>query len=142
MSADSRSCTGDLITTDEAEKLVVGKDGSIMGVAGDRGACVLVREWFEKGADMGTIPKLHPGSEPGGPFDALVLRPDGRVESLDHHFAFMPRSAPAAIGTGGEIAVGAMRAGKSPAEAVSIAAECVASVGGEIRTERPKKKSA
>lgn len=139
IAADGRSCMGDLIMTDEAEKLVRGTDGSVIGCAGDRGACALVREWFAKGADTETIPKLHPSEEDGGPFTALILRPDGKVEGLDQHFVFMPRSAPAAIGTGGEIALGALLSGKTPKEAVALAAEHVTSVGGKVHEMRPVK---
>lgn len=137
MAADSRSCRGDLIATDQAEKLGRGKDGSVIGCAGERGACALVREWFEKGADLGTIPKLPASPDGESPFDALILRPDGKIDALDHHFAFMPRQAPAAIGTGGEIALGALLSGKTPKEAVVLAASQVVSVGGKVIEMRP-----
>jgi hypothetical protein len=139
MAADSRSCVGDLITTDSADKLVKGTDGAVLGCAGDRASCILVREWFEKGADLATIPKLPAAAEDGGPFDALILRPDGSVEGLDRLFTFMPRSAPAAIGTGGQIALGAMLAGKSPVQAVRLASEHVTSVGGHVHEIEPTK---
>lgn len=141
IAADSRSCFGDLITTDSADKLGYGQDGSIIGCAGDRGACALVRKWFQDGADMDTIPKLPSSSAEGGPFDALILRPSGQIEALDQHFIFMARDAPAAIGTGGEIALGALLSGKSPSDAVRLASGRVSSVGGKIVELEPRRQT-
>jgi ATP-dependent protease HslVU (ClpYQ) peptidase subunit len=139
MAADSRSCAGDLITTDASDKLAQGKDGSVIGTAGDRAACALVRQWFEKGADLGCIPTLKPTGEGDSPFDALILRPDGTLDRLDHHFVFLPSAIPAAIGTGGEIALGAMLAGKTPAEAVELAIAHVSTVGGRVVELAPRR---
>lgn len=139
MVADGRSCISDLITTDSAVKMAHGTDGSVIGCAGDRGACTLVREWFEKGADLATIPALPASADGESPFDALILRPDRTLLALDFHFTYMPREAPAAIGTGGQIALGAMLAGKTPREAVEIAATKVTSVGGCITEAKPRK---
>lgn len=140
MAADSRSCSGDIITTDAAEKLVRGKDGSVIGCAGDRAACQLVREWFAKGANLAMIPKLKAmPDDPSGPFIALVLRPDGTVEALDHMFTFTPRDVPAAVGTGGEIALGCLLSGKTPLQAVEIAAGKVCTVGGRVHQLKPGK---
>jgi hypothetical protein len=138
MAADGRSCIEALITSEDTVKLAKGTDGSVIGCAGDRGACTLVREWFEKGADLARIPDIPRSADGDTPFDALVLRPDGTVQALDSYFSFMPRPAPAAIGSGGQIALGAMLAGKNPKQAVKIAASRVTSVGGTIHELKPK----
>lgn len=133
IAADSRSCIGDLIVTDAAVKLARGKDGSVLGIAGDAGTSALVREWFEKGADVRTIPKILPTDKDGNPaFEGLALRPDGRVDFLDNSFTFVEFAIPAAVGSGTEIALGAMLAGKSPVDAIALAATRVATVGGEV----------
>lgn len=137
MAADSRSTIDDLIATDTAEKLVRGKDGAVLGVSGDRGACTLVRQWFVEGASMDVLPALKPSPDGESPFVGLILRPDGTVEGIDHHFAFMPRTTPTAIGSGGQVALGAMLAGRTPKEAVAIAAGQITSVGGRVHDMRP-----
>lgn len=138
MAADGRALIGELITTDERVKTLTTTDGSIVGVAGDATSGALVREWFEKGEDRACIPAVKPGEEPGSPFEALVLRPDGRVELFDWNFTPTLMALPAAIGSGREVAIGAMMAGKTPAEAVALVCQRVASVGGKI-TEHQRK---
>jgi hypothetical protein len=137
MATDSRSTIDDLIVTDTAEKIVRSKDGAVLGVSGDRGACTLVRAWWADGADMAVLPALKPSPDGDSPFVGLILRPDGTVEGIDHHFAFMPRTAPTAIGSGGQVALGAMLAGRTPKEAVAIAAGQISSVGGRVHEMRP-----
>lgn len=139
MASDGRATVGHLITTDDREKMVMAPDGSVAGVAGEATAAALVREWFEKGEDYETIPAVKPGDEPGTPFEALILRPDGRVEFMDWNFSLVRHDLPAAIGSGREIAIGLMLAGASPKDAVELTAGRVASVGGTIRTLKPKK---
>lgn len=132
IAADSRSTVGDLICTDEASKLIKGKDGSILGCAGDHGACQLVRDWFSRGANFDELPRVKRGPDGESAFVALILRPDGSVEGLDDHFAVMPRSVPSAIGSGGQVALGAMLAGKSPGDAIRLTSGHVTSVGGRV----------
>lgn len=139
MAADGRACVGDLITTDSREKLVRCPDGSIVGVAGDACAAALVREWFAKGASPTIIPALKAGDEPGTTVQALILRPDGRIEFMDWNFTAVDQTAPAAIGSGREVAIGAMLAGLKPAEAVAQVALRVTTVGGRIVELKPGK---
>ena len=115
------------------------KGGSLVVVAGDATAGQLVREWFQNGADNACIPAIKPGEEPGTPFEALVLRADGRVQYLDWNFTLTEQAVPCAIGSGREVAIGAMLAGKSPAEAVELVKERVASVGGKVLVLQPRK---
>lgn len=136
MAGDGRALIGQLITTDSRDKLVRAKDGSIIGLAGDTTAAQLVREWFRKGEDLSTIPAVKPSDEPGTPFEALILRPDGSVEFIDWNFTPVAHDVPAAIGSGREMAVGLMLAGKTPVEAVRLVAKRVASVGGRVRVLR------
>lgn len=137
IAADGRDCYEDLILTDEGQKLASGKDGSILATAGPAAANALVREWFENGEDYETIPKLRLNENET--FHGLILRPSGRVEFLESNFSLVAVAVPAAIGSGGDVALGAMLAGKSPREAVEIAATRVSSVGGTIvEMERAK----
>jgi hypothetical protein len=136
LSADGRQTADGLIVSDKAIKLFHAKDGSAVGIAGNCASAVLARQWFEAGEDFGTIPKLEDKD-----FAALILRTDGRVQWMGVSFAAVDYEVPAAIGSGDEVAIGAMLAGKSPAEAVRIAATRVMSVGGSIANLGPKRPS-
>lgn len=140
MAGDGRALIGQLITTDARVKIMHASDGSVVGVAGEASAGALVREWFAKGEDLTSIPTVKPGEDPGTPFEALILRPDGRVEFMDWNFTAVEHEVPAAIGSGREVAIGLMLAGKTPAEAVAIVARRVATVGGVITKLKPKRK--
>lgn len=140
MAADGRSLIGQLITSEERVKIVRrDSDGAVCGVAGDATAGQLVREWFLKGADNACIPSVKPGEEPGTPFEALVLQPDGRVLYFDWNFTMTEQAVPCAIGSGREVAIGAMLAGRSPKEAVDLVKTRVASVGGSVLVLSPDK---
>jgi hypothetical protein len=137
MATDSRTCNGDIVLSDDAEKLTVAKDGSLVGCAGEAAACSLVREWFEGGEDLEAIPKFPQSPDETGAsrFKALILRTDGRVEFREACFTPVPIAAPAAIGSGGDLAVGAMLAGKSPGEAVRLVLPRITSCGGKVRSK-------
>lgn len=141
MAADGRSIIGQLITSEERVKIVHCKDGSVVGVAGDATAGQLVREWFTKGEDLSVIPVIKAGEEPGTPFEAIVLRHDGRVQYLDWNFTLTDQAVPCAIGSGREVAIGAMVAGLSPEQAVELVKTRVASVGGKVLVLSPRKET-
>jgi hypothetical protein len=90
-----------------------------VGVAGIAGIAVAERAFIEF-LETGKKPD---GSDDLDDFTALVLKPDGTV---DLYCAFnviqtTKSDFPVAIGSGSEIAVGAMMAGKTAEEAVAIA---------------------
>lgn len=139
MAADGRSAEGDTIVNDEAVKMVRRSDGAIIGCAGETPICELVRQWFRSGGDPKNIPdvKAADPEDPSG-FSALILWPSGEVQYLDWNFTPTPRALPAAIGSGADIAIGAMKAGKSPRQAIALVAQSSTTVGGKIRTLKPK----
>jgi len=138
MAADGRMCTGDLIVNDETVKIFHARDGSVVGTSGDAAMGELVREWFQKGENPNKIPSLTMPKEDDSPVSALILRPDGRVEWMNHHFACVPFARVAAIGSGSEVAIGLMMTGMSPREAVEAVARQVTSVGGRIMELKPR----
>lgn len=140
MAADGRSVMGSLIVSETVEKLAIAKDGSIVGCAGDRACCRKVLDWFVAGEDRETIPTfVRAATSDETLFDCLVLRPDGRVEFMDEEFILAEHTVPTAQGSGGEVALGLMVAGKSPREAVEIVATMFADVGGTIVELKPGK---
>jgi len=128
IAADGRMVHRDLIISDDEWKLCDLPDGSIVGAAGDvddiKAALRVLRENLY--AD-GAAPE-------GDRFTLLRLYPSGAIQhyagSLNGDFI----DPPAAAGSGAEIALGAMLAGKSPTRAVKIAATRDIYSGGTVRT--------
>lgn len=122
MAGDGLACVEGMATTFDRVKVLRLPDGSLLGCAGDSCEIASFRRWL---ADGGKHPRLKA-------FAALCLRPDG---SLDY-YAEGPEPSkmglPAAIGTGEQIAIGAMEAGASPGRAVRIASKRDPHTGGEI----------
>jgi ATP-dependent protease HslVU (ClpYQ) peptidase subunit len=119
MAADTHSSTGGLIVNRSAVKVTRAKDGSLVGVAGDCSGDALFRRWLDDGEQQDKLPNFRGADE----FVALVLRPDGRLDAFDSSLVPVEYQLPAAIGSGGQLALGAMLAGRSPAQAVAIAAQ-------------------
>jgi ATP-dependent protease HslVU (ClpYQ) peptidase subunit len=123
MAGDGLAARNTLITTLDATKVAMLDDGRIVGTAGEKPCCRRFLAWLQDG---GARPKLKD-------LAALVLHPDGR---LVYHTDSDPEGTvtgiPNAIGSGCEIAIGAMLAGLSPERAVEIAADRDVYTGGTI----------
>jgi ATP-dependent protease HslVU (ClpYQ) peptidase subunit len=128
MAADSRGSRGDLIVSNVLHKLVRLGDGSILGIAGRSSTAPLLAAWIE---GKGEFP------ENSGDWSALHLTSkELRLYSSESGKASNPLSLPAAIGSGAELALGAMLAGATPDGAVTIAATRDPFTGGPIHTLR------
>jgi ATP-dependent protease HslVU (ClpYQ) peptidase subunit len=121
-----------LVTTDRkvivefsAVKVERLKDGSLLGYSGTYHAQEALKAFIE-----GATKEV----ESCGEFDAIRLMPDGTglYYCEKHPTAGAPCSWPATLGTGGELALGAMLAGATPKQAVEIAAQRDTDSGGTI----------
>lgn len=91
-------------------------DGSLVGFAGTTTNMKRVVEWLDAGSDPELKPKLR------GDTEVLVIRPDGTAIEYDKTLEPIEmKDVVAAIGSGGEYAIGAMEAGLSAVQAVEIA---------------------
>ncbi len=135
MAADGQSSRMDMIVGLRRTKLHRLPDGSVVGMAGDGGLIELALEWFRNGEDTSEIPATR-----GQDFCALILRPSGRVDLLDGLFVRYRAEAPAAIGTGDQMALGALLAGATPREAVKLVASRCTTVGGRITEMAPTRR--
>jgi hypothetical protein len=96
-------------------------DGSLLGVAGNEPAAFAMAGW------------LNGGEKPSlDDVEALQLMPDGELRYYHNGNGPSPAEAPAVLGTGGKLAMGAMLAGATPKEAVKIACSRDICSGGEI----------
>lgn len=73
-----------------------------------------------------------------GEFEAVILHADGRCECMDSRGRRYEQSTPCVSGSGGAVALGAMAAGKSPSQAVAIAAVYDQATGGTITSLAPE----
>lgn len=129
MAADTRITLGGHVVSDAKQKIFKLPDGSVVGVAG--GAAQF--ETFLEDISQMTNPIQYQNDE----LDSLeaILVKNGSVfafEGASGRFIELGEVEVAAIGSGGDFAIGAMAAGASPAEAVEIAARYDAMTGGSV----------
>jgi ATP-dependent protease HslVU (ClpYQ) peptidase subunit len=124
MAADGLVTCNGTIWAQGFEKVARLPDGRIAGASGSAYYIAPFLAWLKDGGDF---PEMDAEN-----FEGLVLSPDGSVRAYDHKGRSIPEEVPTASGSGKEIALGAMLAGATPAEAVNIAAERDCGTGGKI----------
>lgn len=123
MAGDGRTCRDDLVTNEAAVKVHRLSDGSLFGGAGISHEVCELRDWLDSGE--GKRPKAKD-------LAALLLKPNGELWYYCNDSEPTITAAPNAVGTGEQIAIGAMEAGASPQRAVEIAAKRNIATGGKI----------
>jgi hypothetical protein len=126
MAGDSQTTAGREITG-YASKVTKLEDGRIIGACGPSVDCIKFRIYMAEGGDK---PSLTDD------FCALLLKPNGAVSYLEKDMIEIPYRVPAGVGSGSEFAIGAMMAGKSPADAVALAIDRDTNSGGASRDGR------
>jgi hypothetical protein len=124
MAGDGRTCRDDLVTSEVSVKIHRLADGSLFGGAGISHETRALRDWLDKGGE-GSPPKAKD-------LAALVLKPNGELWYYCNDSAPSLTSAPNAVGTGEQLAIGAMEAGASPERAVEIASRRDVHSGGKV----------
>lgn len=101
------------------------RDGSVGAFSGDVAAMQAAQRWLDSISDV----------EPVGEWTAIRVFPDGSATLLwDNGCVLDITGRLAATGSGQEFALGAMASGKSPKEAVEIAARYDVATGGPVET--------
>lgn len=133
IATDGRSMAGDgqrehrgTVIMRNAVKIRRLSDGRIVGTAGDVAFGMAMVDWLENGGDVPTFPSDSDGGI------VLLLNPGGSASIFDKYGKEMPVELPCAIGSGMDLAIGAMEAGASPRDAVAIAARRDGGTGGHI----------
>lgn len=136
IATDGNSVAGDSYSTCQGQLLACRqkvhrlKDGRIVGACGPTTDCVQLVQWLAEGGDKPTL---------GDEVTALILNGDGSVDWVDNKLTIVSGNVlPYAIGSGGDIALGAMLAGASPKEAAKLAASRQLDCGGEITVMKRK----
>lgn len=124
--ADTRGTKGGLKT--RITKLRALPNGGFFAGCGNHSICLQVFDWVVAGSKPADKPNIDPEM---GAFEAIVVKADGTAYVLESRL--MPIEVEddfAAIGSGGDFAMGAMKAGKGALEAAQIAADLDAFTGG------------
>lgn len=125
MAGDGRSCdAGGLICSETIVKVRKLRDGRIFGHSGRPYDIDKIETWLNGGGEMPAVDEDN--------FDLIVLEADGQAYCYDHRGGRTPEMLPAAIGSGIDLAIGAMEAGASPEHAVRIACKRHSGSGGKI----------
>jgi ATP-dependent HslUV protease subunit HslV len=124
LAADSLSTANGLRETMGAKIWRVGP--LLVGAAGSRALCLRFREWVADGLD-GESP-FHGTDEGNG----LVVPPTGQPLAWGEHGCWTCPADIYALGTGYQLAMGAMAAGATAEQAVEIAARFDTHTGGPI----------
>jgi len=119
----------DSMASDEVQKTSVAKifrvGEKLVGTAGCYSSCVAFVNWLKQGCD----PEMKPDME--GVY-AMVLDSSGISIHDECVTSFPLNNKFAAVGSGSQAALAAMHCGKTPREAVKIAAKIDPSTGGRI----------
>lgn len=130
IAVDSRAVAGVLISNDRVEKILV-KDNVAFAIAGTFCMFRPLIKWFIDGGDIKEIPT---GGSEDNDCTSFIVCTGGRCFQYNPKLPYPDEiHPPFSWGTGREIALGAMLAGKSAVEAVRIAATVDPSTGGDIR---------
>lgn len=129
IAADGRTTAGDRIVDDKSRKLHRLPDGSVVGQSGRCSHAVSAIEELTLAMRDGRDPRPMRGS-----YTLLHLCTDGSVITYDDELVPLPTPAPAAVGSGGAFAMGALYNGASPEEAVRIAKKLDVHSGGRVHT--------
>lgn len=103
--------------------------GHLIGCAGNLVDMHTFRKWFEAGAWEDKYPKMKE-------LDALVVTPEGKVVTYENGapHAIEIEDEYISIGTGSPIALGALHAGATAAEAIEAAINHCSKTNGKIQT--------
>ncbi len=132
MAADSQTTLGNNVSSLQAVKLHRLPDGSLLGIAGDSMMALRFHAWMTGDRTE----KLECQDED---FMALQLFANGKLLMWDARCSPLAMPAPQCIGSGGDLAMGAILAGASPKEAVRLAAKLDIYTGGRVRCLTPRR---
>lgn len=125
IAADGQITAGDIISDMKCRKVFKLSNGRALGVAGTLSSCDAFRAWF---ADPS-----QPQPDLSDDFKAVIIDGTDRVTVYDGQFYPICLPVPYTIGSGREVALGAMLTGATPKQAVKAAISVDVYSGGTVR---------
>lgn len=123
IAGDGRLSGNGLIHSDKSRKVYRLNCGAVVGFSGNI---------YTHGDALDFLNGESEEISLGEQFEAIILYADGRCECMDGDGRRYEQSTPCVTGSGGGLALAAMAAGKSPIEAVKIAAQFDMMTGGDV----------
>lgn len=140
LSGDGRCTIGDTVISDEIIK-VYNINNRLVGFAGRYASGLKFLEWFEEFDNANVVQQQVPFVSVNIPelmededFTGIVAYPEGYVMLFEGGKAFYEVQAPYAIGSGADIALGALDQGATAEEAVRVACKRNVLSGGVVTT--------
>lgn len=112
-------------------KIVKRADGAMCGVTGASSLCAGFIRWFLDNGAQGQ-PDMVSRLDSNQRVEAVIVRPDGKLECHEPNGWFEFEAECYAIGSGGDFATGAMAAGLGAEEAVRLAMRYDSLTGGGV----------
>ena len=125
LAADKMAMCGD--TLKKVTKIFKLKHGKIVAFTGDLDLGLVMRDWYQSGADRQTFPKQRDEKEAWGTL--AVASRDGCFFYERYGVAIPVEDCFMAWGAGREAAIGAMEMGATAVEAVAVASKWVSGCG-------------
>jgi len=116
----------------EMDKIFRLKGGRWLVGCGDPSVDPLIVAWLNKGGKEKDRPDLSKRES----FEGLIVDSKGNATEISNNLRLFPACVPWAGGSGGLIALVAMRCGKSAEEAVTLACDMDNGSGGPVRSVR------
>lgn len=133
MAADSRTANEHGLLISDATQKIFRINGDLVGCEGDDDYIAEFLAWYKNGHDPETRPERIEHNQ----FGAIVLTSDGcllkyfaRCHPIEHDTSWLT------LGSGEEIAAGALALGASPRKAVEAARDLNVWTGGPVQVER------
>ena len=130
---DGRLVSGGSVVTDSNIKGIKTKD-YLIAAAGHAGLCDAFLEWGQNDFKQTLTPKCENSLVAEADFTGIKIDKDGHVVIYDENFfpITVGTIEQYAIGSGGELAMGAMAMGATAKQAIEIAAKYDVNTGGKI----------
>ncbi len=132
MAGDTLHTRGGVVMSTIVTKIWRSRSGWLIGLTGYAGMAPKVEAWVENDC-ANPPPTFAKRSDDGSEGELLVVKPNGQAGIIERHGEWFRVDEPAATGSGYELALGAMAAGASAAEAVQIAMRYDRNSGGEVQ---------
>ena len=133
MASDSAYNQGSIIGGGQRQKLGHNPKGDLCGSCGISNWCHAFLKWFENGEE-GEPPLPDKDKDGYTEGRAMIVRSDGMIEIYENGGGFPVKAEYVAIGSGFELALGAMHAGATAKQAVAAAITHDTHSAGEILT--------
>lgn len=141
LAADGRSTFGNMINGKRAQKIFgpfpvhyCGESHqAALAIAGSYESGHRLRDYLVNACEISEEQADRPQFDDDAGFEAVLYVQNVGTFTIERNLVPLPAEVPITLGSGSQFALGALAAGKTPLEAVKVAAELDCFTGGEFR---------